>query len=186
MAFDATVGGASATSYVSLAEATAYLADRLNSAAWTNAVSDGVRQQALMQATAWLDTLAYHGVKATVTQRLAHPRQYLPTQERNPVYLAGTTVPYLDEALLYYPSTAIARPLVEATCELALELLRASTTDLSTVDASEGVIREKVGPIETEYATPTLRRQGLQKYPSVWMRLKPLLQHAGSLTVTRG
>jgi len=184
VAFLATVGGVSATSYVSVAEASSYLGDRLFAGAWDNA-DEQQRQQALTQATAWLDALAWRGTKATVAQRLAHPRKYLPTPEQDPEFREAQRIEILDESVLYYPSNAVARPIQEATCELALALL-GETADPSARDASEGITREKVGPLETEYAAPLVRKQGLARFPAVWTRIQPLLRHAQGGTVTRG
>lgn len=183
MAFDATVGGASATSYVSMAEASSYLSDRLFASAWENA-DESERSRALIQATAWLDAMAWRGTKATTAQRLAHPRKYLPTPEQDPEWREAQRIEFIDESLLYWPSTEVARPIREATCELALALLGESS-DPAGRDAGEGITREKVGPLETEYASPTLRKQGLSRYPAVWSRIQPLLRHAQGGTVTR-
>ncbi|MFN9213722.1 MAG: DnaT-like ssDNA-binding protein, partial [Gemmatimonadota bacterium] len=118
-------------------------------------------------------------------QRLAHPRKYLPTPEQDPEFREAQRIEILDESVLYYPSNAVARPIQEATCELALALL-GETADPSARDASEGITREKVGPLETEYAAPLVRKQGLARFPAVWTRIQPLLRHAQGGTVTRG
>lgn len=73
--FDATAAGASATSLVSVEEATAYFADRLSPPGWDwTTVPLLQKQQALMEATADLQCLRYKGYAATHSQRLAFPR----------------------------------------------------------------------------------------------------------------
>lgn len=183
MPLDATLGGAAATSYVTLSAAEGYLGDRLFASAWENA-DESERSRALIQATAWLDAMAWEGMKATTTQRLAWPRAYAPTQEPSFADAFPTSAKLLDARARYYPETEIPRPIIEATCELALALLGESA-DPSARDAAEGITREKVGPLETEYASPTLRKQGLSRYPAVWARIQPLLRHAQGGTVTR-
>jgi hypothetical protein len=184
MAFDATLGGPAATSYATQAFAEDYFGDRLFVSAWENA-DEQQRRQALTQATAWLDKLAWEGMKATTAQRLAWPRAYAPTQEPSFADAFPTSAKLLDARARYYPETEIPLPILEATCELALALL-GETADPSARDAAEGITREKVGPLETEYAAPLVRKQGLARFPAVWTRIQPLLRHAHGGTVTRG
>lgn len=115
-------GLAGAESYVSVAEATAYHANRGNSV-WAGLATDTIREQLLRKATDYL-SLAYYGrwlgEKNTTTQALDYPREgqnFVPTAIKN------------------------------ACCELAL---RAIDTDLMP-DETQKVIREKVDVIEVEY-----------------------------------
>lgn len=108
MAFDATVGGAASTSYVSVAAAEEYFLGRLNATAWDNA-SDADAEAALMMATAWLDREPYYGAPASTTQRLQWPRWGAPS-------LSPTSWGFLS-------ATTIPDCIVAATCELALTLL---------------------------------------------------------------
>lgn len=73
--WEATAGGAQATSYVTDAEAAGYFADRLTpgGAKW-QAFSLELRRKALMQATRDLDRLRFKGRRATSTQALEFPR----------------------------------------------------------------------------------------------------------------
>lgn len=182
MPLDATVGGSAATSYVSLSAAEVYLGDRLFASAWDNA-DETERARALIQATGWLDQLAWEGIRTNTAQRLAWPRQWAPMLEPG-LGLIATTRALADDRVQYWPGDAVPRPILEATCELALALLGESS-DPAGRDAGEGITREKVGPLETEYASPTLRKQGLARYPAVWTRIQPLLRHAQGGTVTR-
>lgn len=62
MAFDSTLGGRTANSYISLAQADAIAAQRFSVAKWT-AQSDANKQLALQTATAFLDKFHYQGVR---------------------------------------------------------------------------------------------------------------------------
>lgn len=72
MALDATVGGASANSYGTLAEADAYFDDRPDSADWDALGS--AQEGWLIAATDALERLTYQGKPTTETQALAWPR----------------------------------------------------------------------------------------------------------------
>lgn len=72
-AIDATVGGVSANSYITVAEGDAFAADVLGTVAWTAATDDN-QIRALLAATARLDELQWIGERAATTQRLAWPR----------------------------------------------------------------------------------------------------------------
>lgn len=77
-----TPGGASDNSYVSLADADAYFANRLNSSVngdWTNdsagvARTDDVKKAALITASLRIDEEMFLGVKTSTTQALKWPR----------------------------------------------------------------------------------------------------------------
>jgi hypothetical protein len=71
---DPTVAGASANSYVTLAEANSYFASRLGSSAWTDAPDDDTRKAALVTAANRIEAELYRGARATDAQRLAWPR----------------------------------------------------------------------------------------------------------------
>ena len=73
MAIDATVGGADANSYVTLAEMTAYAATQSWNATWT-AYTQDKKEISLISATKWLDTLTYKGSRNATTQKLSWPR----------------------------------------------------------------------------------------------------------------
>lgn len=73
--FDATPAGTGATSYVTVADATAWYADRLSPPGWDWATVPLLqKQQALMEATQDLESLRYKGYPATHSQRLSFPR----------------------------------------------------------------------------------------------------------------
>lgn len=125
-------GLATADSYVSEADATAYFADRGSPTAWTGA-SSANREAALRYATAWLDG-RYRWVGAVVrsTQALRWPRCSAEDDEGR--LLASNTVP---------------QRVKDATCEAALSHL--SNALNATLERGGEIEREKVGPLETVY-----------------------------------
>lgn len=108
---DVTVAGASANSFGTLAEANAYLAARLGSAAWFDQGDIEVQKAALVTAARRLNAEIYRGNRLTATQALPFPRSGL--------YLGGVVV-----------DTATIPALVkEAQFEEALSLLVAAGAD---------------------------------------------------------
>lgn len=70
---DATVGGANANSFITVATANDYANNALSVTAWTGATTDD-KSRALIMATTDLQPLAWVGTRATDTQALAWPR----------------------------------------------------------------------------------------------------------------
>lgn len=167
MALDATTGGASADSFVTLAAADTYFDTRLNVTGWTGA-TDANQERALKSATRELNLLMWQGARVTTTQALAWPREGCPDPDAS-----GTA----DDA--YYEDDEIPGRVVTATCELALAYLNAGTTDLTLADQNAGVIRKKVGPLETEWSDGA-RVAGWQRFPLVGDAIGPLLSGEGA------
>ncbi len=71
---DATLGGASANSYVTLADADAYFETTPDSATWTDKTNDQ-KNRALISATRWIDALNFYGNRCSTTQALKWPRK---------------------------------------------------------------------------------------------------------------
>ena len=71
---DATLQGASANSYVTLAEADAYFETVPDSSTWTDKTDDQ-KNRALISATRWIDALSFYGDRCTETQALKWPRE---------------------------------------------------------------------------------------------------------------
>ena len=71
---DATLQGASANSYVTLAEANTYFETVPDSANWINKTNDQ-KNRALISATRWIDALSFYGNRCTETQALKWPRK---------------------------------------------------------------------------------------------------------------
>ena len=71
---DATLSGASANSYVTLAGANTYFETVPNSSTWTDKTDDQ-KNRALISATRWIDALSFYGDRCTDTQALKWPRE---------------------------------------------------------------------------------------------------------------
>lgn len=140
---DATVGGANANSFTTVAKADAYHANQLYSDAWTVAPvpTDAVKAQALITATRLIvsafNTVGWAGWSATTTQRLPVPRSGMQ-------YPNGANI----------PNTIIPADLEDATAEMALKLIEAGMMPdgiSDTESQSVGLKRLKVGSIELEF-----------------------------------
>lgn len=182
----ATAGATDANSFITAPEFIAYLASRGNVPAGstvTGTTLTDAEKIACIEATRDLDALIWKGSRVTSTQRLAMPRKYLvnPDAPTDEIY---EILPSIED--LYFSETAIPQPVKDATCELALQYLKAGTTDLAALPATDGVIRKKVDVLETEYAQPHQRAQGIARFPRVMALIARLLeQTAGGLTVVR-
>ena len=137
MAFDATVGGAGATSFLTVTRADEIAVDHPFAAPWiaiTGATATARKQALLIAATRAINNLCYLGTPATDTQALKFPMSGLLT--RTGYTLASGIIP-LDLEL--------------ATFEMALNLLKsADAPESATVELvnSLGLTRIKAGPVE--------------------------------------
>ena len=86
---DATIKGANANSYVTLAEADAYFETVPSSTQWDNK-QDDKKNRALISATRWIDTLVYYGDRCDDDQALKFPRT---NYQVDGVELACTLIP---------------------------------------------------------------------------------------------
>ena len=86
---DATLSGANANSYVTLAEANAYFETVPSSTQWDNK-QDDKKNRALIDATRQIDTLVFYGDRCDNGQALKFPRN---NHEVDDVELACTAVP---------------------------------------------------------------------------------------------
>lgn len=180
----ATVGSATANSFVDEAAFIAYVAARPNAhsgATTSGSTATEAEKAALVQATRELSTLEWKGSRVDATQALSWPRTYCP----NPDAPFDADALTLDD-IIYFSETVIPSRVEDATCEVAIAILKAGTTDLSALPAADGVIRKKVDVLETEYAAPHLRAQGIARFPLAHRRIAPLLASvAGGLRVAR-
>jgi Putative DnaT-like ssDNA binding protein len=129
-----------ANSYISIADCDSYHTDRGNTA-WTG--TDPVKEAALIKATQFIDGRyrnRWKGIPLTSVQALCWPREDI-YDER-------------DEEIVGIPQR-----LKNAVSEAAL---RALTEDLNP-DLERGgrIKREKIGPIDTEYADNALARTSI-------------------------
>ena len=141
MALDATLGGASANSYVTVAEADAYFATSFGRTAWGSA-SAANKEIVLIESTRLLDLLvSWKGYVKSDTQALQWPRTYVPNIDGR--YISDSIVP---------------KDVKNAVFELAYSLLsnggfQASENELSKV---------KVGPVSIDFSD-TVKSNGLPK-----------------------
>lgn len=135
---DATIGGAASNTYVTLAEASTYFGDRLNSDAWDSASSDN-KSKALLTATKVLDSrVIWKGDKAQSSQRLQWPRYGVEDSVSYPD--SGKNTDFLD--------TVIPQFLKDAQCEQALALL---TNADQLADTNKGISKVKVDVVELTF-----------------------------------
>jgi hypothetical protein len=150
-------GKANAESYITLADATARHSNFGNSA-WAGAASDTVREAALRNATAFMEQAyreRWQGYRRKVDQALSWPRWWV-TVDNFPI--SPDIVP---------------AEIANACADLALKALAG---DLNA-DLTRGVVREKVGPIETEYDRYSPQSV---RYPAINMALAPFLKSSGA------
>lgn len=151
---DATVGGESANSYLTLAEADTYHEERLFVTDWTGA-TDATKNTALVWATKMLDySFDWLGAKYTIEQALRWPR-----------YGA------LDRDGQLFDSDEIPTEVKDATAELARLLI---ASDRAGETGTEGLKRLKVDVIELEF-------DKLDRVPSIPDDVYQMLSHLGRL-----
>ena len=183
-----TIGSATANSFVTEDEADTYLDARLNASAWNDEDDDDQKLRALIEATRQLTLLVYAGERASGTQALAWPRVYAPNTDAPTTLVDPSTyIPIGPAMIVYYDNDEIPQRIKDATCELALEFLKAGTTDIAAEDTKQNVISKTIGSISTTYAAPTQRTRGIAKYPRVLDLIAPLLDQSstGGLTMVR-
>lgn len=129
---DATLEGASANSYVTLAEADAYFETTPDDTNWANKTDDQ-KNRSLISATRFIDDFEFYGKRCTTTQALKWPRK---DYKVDGVELACTLIP--DEVKV-------------GTFELARALAN-NTTALTGSKGTDGTYQEvKLGDLEVKY-----------------------------------
>lgn len=118
MAFDYTIGGTNANSYIDVTTADTFFETRLNSTVWTDA-NDALKQSALVTGTSQLDRLHYIGEPTTKTQRLSWPRQFVPVPDPSGIYW-GQELRLREH---YEASNEVPERVLEALYEISLLLL---------------------------------------------------------------
>lgn len=150
-------GLSAAESYVSVADADARLAS-LGMTNWATLITTE-KEQALRRATAHMEQAyrqRWKGTRLTRTQSLSWPRY-------------GACVDGYD-----IPSTIVPADIANACADLAL---KAAAGDLAA-DESRAVIREKVGPLETEYSPHSPQAT---RYVAIDRALSPYLKAGGNV-----
>ncbi len=129
---DATLAGATANSYVTLASADTYFETVPDSSTWVDKSTDA-KNRALISATRWIDALSFYGDRCTETQSLKWPRE---NYKVDGIALACTLIP---------------APIKVATYELA----RALVNDTSSITGSTGTTgiydQVELGDLKVKY-----------------------------------
>lgn len=165
LVISAVVGGAATNSFVTVSEMTAYCEGRLNASAWNE--DDEAKHPALVEATRELSALTWIGSRVTSVQALAWPRQWA----ENPDAPDGVD--------MYYAISLVPQRIKDATCELALQFLKAGTTDLAALQPNDGIIEKTVDVLTTRWAHPGSQKKGMARYPMVFRYIRPLLGASG-------
>ena len=125
-------GKADANSYADAADCDAYHAGHLYASAWTGATTAS-KTAALVMASRLIDAeYQFGGVKTTDSQALQWPRYRCPDPDRD----ATLGVGLLLTSNNWVPENLVPKPVVQAACELARELLIA---DRTAAPAGEGL-----------------------------------------------
>ena len=159
-------GLASAESYVSVSDASAFHTSRGN-AAWAALASDTIREQLLRKATDYMLQVysgRWNGYRSSSTQALDWPRIGV---ERRDV-----------GANAFYPSDVVPALVANACADLAL---RAATAALIP-DETQAVKRKRVGSVEIEYQDYS---RATKTYRAVDNLLAPFMGAGGGLRVLR-
>jgi hypothetical protein len=142
-------------SYVTVAEADAYFADRLDSSSWSSADATD-KAKALISASAQLDRMNYGGVAVSTTQKLAFPRR----------------IRYLDPVQgCYVDMSEIPQRFLNAVFEQALHLLsnEGMLSDSGTVQSIS------IDVIQLDTIRPVSQLASITN-----SLIRPLLQNNGS------
>lgn len=153
-------GLSAAESYVSVADADARQT-ALGNTAWTG--TDAAKEQALRRATAFMEQRyrsRWKGTRLLRAQALSWPRY-------------GAIVDGYDLDSNYVPDD-----IANACADLAVKAL----TETLNEDQERGIVREKVGPIETEYDAFSSQAK---RYPAIDQMLAPYLQGGGHSRLLR-
>ena len=154
-------GLANAESFVGVAAATLYHSN-MGNAAWAAIANDTLREGYLRQASMYMEQVyreKWAGFRKTTVQALCWPRAWVPMRDAPSGYVTFPS---------YYDPASVPTMVANACAELAL---RASAGAL-LADLSQGVLKEGVGPLTTEYdkATPQYAR-----YLAIDGMLRPFL-----------
>jgi len=143
-------------SYVTLAEASSYFADRLDVSAWTDA-SDSMKSQALVTASLTLNDQNWTGIAVSESQPLAFPRSGSYFDPR-----LGIEVSLTDE---------VPTRIINATYELAYHLLN-----------NDGVLDDTGSLSNLQVSSISLTFQTAPNTipPTVKRLIKPLLINSGT------
>lgn len=183
LSLDTTVGGVNANSYADLSTAQAIIDATPNATAW--GVDAAKQTQALVAATTMVDAPEYQGIKSSFTQSRSWPRYGVSDPDYGQSRLGPTTYTVTGQWGFYLDNTKIPTRMIRATVMLALEILRAGTSDVWGVDKTANIAKKQIDVLSTEFVSVSERRFGLRVYPSVWREVFPLTMASQPSTVER-
>lgn len=138
-------GKVDANTYASVADGDAYHDGHLYASAWT-AATTGNKEKALVMATRLIDAeYQFNGGKKSSLQSLQWPRENCPDPDGNRNVVARLLSSRSD----YLASDKVPKPVIDATCEMARELLIANRT---ASPAGEGIVAEWTATTGTKYS----------------------------------
>jgi hypothetical protein len=164
-------GKADANAYADLADGNAYHDGHLYATAWTGATDDQ-KSAALVMASRLIDSeYQFNGLRSQSLQALQWPRVNCPDPDKAPI-------PILTSLLLvdpFVPFSIVPKQVVQATCEMARELLIA---DRTAAPVGEGLSYQNIGGNQTGYDKSDRR-------PVITPVAQALLDKFGSLIAGR-
>jgi hypothetical protein len=154
-------GKADANAYADLTDANAYYDGHLYASAWT-AATDAQKATALVMATRLIDAeWQFNGTRTNAVQGLQWPRAKCPEPDNVHVPISVLLpIPY-D----YVEYDIVPKAVVQATCEMARELL---IVDRTAAPTGEGLKYYNAGGVQTGY-DKTDRRQVLSQVAQVML-----------------
>lgn len=162
----ATVGDATANSYVTVAEFATWADERQPATSHTSATADE-RIRALISATRRIDQEDFKGVRVAGTQVLQWPRYGVPMPDLPYSVLSGA----MFTESTWYPTDEIPDRVKRAQMELAYQILAGNASPDNT--GLEGFTNVKVGALDV---TPNHGRKAGVLPESVKREIRPLLK----------
>jgi len=137
-------GKADANAYANVADGDAYHAGHLYASAWTAASADN-KAVALVMASRLIDAeYQFGGVKTTDSQAMQWPRYRCPDPDRDSMMGVGLLLTSEN----WVPENLVPKPVVQAACELARELI---IVDRTAAPAGEGLKYYNNASVQTGY-----------------------------------
>ena len=175
-------GKVDANSYASAADGDAYHDGHLYATAWTGATTPN-KEKALVMATRLIDgEYQFNGFKLSDAQALQWPRERCPDPDRSGVGIVAGVLSRFGDA--WVPSDSVPTRVMQATCELAHELIVA---DRTAVPPGEGVtLIRAADQSETIYNKRDKRPVISMIAQSFLCKYGALLKRAGVVRLVRG
>ena len=176
-------GKVDANSYASAADGDAYHDGHLYASAWAAATTPN-KEKALVMATRLIDgEYQFNGFKRSDAQALQWPRERCPDPDRAGVSIvAGALSRFGGDA--WVPSDAVPLRVIQATCELARELI---ITDRTAAPPGEGVtLIRAADQSETIYNKRDKRPVISMIAQTLLCKYGNLLKKAGAVRLVRG